>query len=200
MRGAQTSLMPILFSRFAHLQRQDKRGKVYKNVQLYKVPPAPSYLTIAAATIPDDFMTAFYTLFDCLELVPPAFPISVPPPHAETPILVYGAGAMSDQYAVRLLALAGYKRVIATASPRHHSYLRSLGAAHVVDHSAEDMPEKIPLAAGRNKNLQFVLDCISAEGTLKSISGVVSSDGVVPMLSPVTEGSRHITGKTCKCG
>lgn len=125
-----------------------------------------NYSLEAAATIPDNFITAFYTLFDCLGLAPPAFPISVPPPHAETPILVYGAGATSGQYAVQLLALAGYKQVIATASPRHHSYLKSVGAAHVIDYSADDMPEKILLAAG--KNVQFVLDCISAEGTLNA--------------------------------
>ncbi|KAG2358805.1 hypothetical protein BDR07DRAFT_1293983, partial [Suillus spraguei] len=124
---------------------------------------------------------------------PRTFPISVPPPHAETPILIYRAGTTSGQYTVQLLAFAGYKRVIATASPRHHSYLKSLGAAHVIDYSADDMHEKILLAAG--KNLQFVLDCISAEGTLKSISSVVSRDGMVAMLLPVTEGSRHIAGK-----
>jgi NADPH:quinone reductase-like Zn-dependent oxidoreductase len=151
------------------------------------------YSLEAAVTIPDNFITAFYTLFDSLELASPTFPFSVPPPHAETPILVYGAGATSGQYAIQLLALAGYKRVIATASPRHHSYLKSLGAAHVIDYSADDMSEQILLAAG--KNLQFVLDCISAEGTLKSISSVVSSDGVVAMLLPVTEGSTHIAGK-----
>ncbi|KAG2341926.1 hypothetical protein BDR05DRAFT_964578 [Suillus weaverae] len=60
------------------------------------------------------------------------------------------AGAMPGQYTIQLLALAGYKRVIATASPRHHSYLKSLGAAYIVDYSADDMPEKILLAAGKN--------------------------------------------------
>ncbi|KAG1813975.1 chaperonin 10-like protein [Suillus subaureus] len=140
------------------------------------------YSLEAAATIPDNFITAFYTLFDCLGTC-----------SANTPILIYGAGATSGQYAVQLLALAGYKQVIATASPRHHSYLKSLGAAHVVDYSDDDMAEKILLAAG--KNVQFVLDCISAEGTLKSISSVVSSDGVVAMLLPVTEGSRRVAGK-----
>ncbi|KAG1848500.1 hypothetical protein DFJ58DRAFT_796087 [Suillus subalutaceus] len=157
-----------------------------------------NYSLEAAATIPDNFITAFYTLFDCLGLAPPTLPFSVPPPNAETPILVYGAGATSGQYAVQLLALAGYKQVIATASPRQHSYLKSLGAAHVVDYSDDDMSEKILLAAG--KNVQFVLDCISAEGTLKSISSVISSDGVVAMLLPVTEGTRHVAGKDAQCG
>ncbi|KAG2035631.1 chaperonin 10-like protein [Suillus americanus] len=143
-----------------------------------------NYSLEAAATIPDNSITAFYTLFDCLGLAPPAFPISVPPPHAETPILVYGAGATSGQYAVQLLALAGYKQVIATASPRHHSYLKSVGAAHVIDYSADDMSEKILLAAGKNRR-----------GHAQSVSSVVSSDGVAAMLLPVTEGSKHAAGK-----
>jgi NADPH:quinone reductase-like Zn-dependent oxidoreductase len=128
-----------------------------------------------------------------LGLPPPTFPLYAPPPHADTPVLVYGAGATSGQYAVQLLALAGCKRVIATASPRHHSYLKSLGATHVVDYNTADMAEKILLAAGRS--IPFAMDCISAEGTLKSISNVVSPDGVVAMLLPVTEGSSHVAGK-----
>ncbi|KAG0697351.1 chaperonin 10-like protein [Suillus ampliporus] len=151
------------------------------------------YSLEAAATIPDNFITAFYTMFDCLELPPPTFPLSAQPLHTETPILVYGAGATSGQYAVQLLALAGYKQVIATASPRHHSYLKSLGATHVVDYSTVDMAEKILLAAGGS--IRFVLDCISTEGMLKSISSVISPDGVVAMLLPVTEGSMHVAEK-----
>ncbi|KAG2155751.1 hypothetical protein DEU56DRAFT_868136 [Suillus clintonianus] len=134
------------------------------------------YKVCAFATIPDDFITAFYTLFDCLELPPPMFTISALTSHAETPILVYGAGATSGQYAVQLLSLAGYRR----------DCNRSLGAAH-------DMAKKILLAAG--ESIQFVLDCISAEGMLKSISSIVNSNGIVAMLLPVTEGSRHIAGK-----
>jgi len=82
---------------------------------------------------------------------------------------------------------------VATASPHHHSYLKSLGATYVVDYSTIDLAEKILLAAGGR--IQFAMDCISAEGTLKSISNVASPDGVVAMLLPVTEGSSHIAGK-----
>ncbi|KAJ8590517.1 NAD(P)-binding protein [Rhizopogon salebrosus TDB-379] len=151
------------------------------------------YSLEVAAAIPDNFITAFYTLFDCLGLPPPTCPLYAPPPHADTPVLVYGVGATSGQYAVQLLALAGYKCVVATASPRHHSYLKSLGATHVVDYNTADMAEKILLAAGGS--IPFAMDCISAEGTLKSISNVVSPDGVVAMLLPVTEGSSHVAGK-----
>ena len=117
----------------------------------------------------------------------------MPPRRADTPILVYGAGATSGQYVVQLLALAGYKRVVATASPRHHSYLKSLGAAHVVDYKAVDMAQKILHAAGGI--IRFAVDCISTESTLKSISSVVSPEGAVAMLLPVTEGRSHVAAK-----
>ncbi|KAJ7763525.1 hypothetical protein DFH07DRAFT_1059231, partial [Mycena maculata] len=43
----------------------------------------------AAATIPDNFVTAFFTLFDQLSL--PIFPAPAPPPDHAIPILIYGA-------------------------------------------------------------------------------------------------------------
>jgi hypothetical protein len=62
-----------------------------------------------------------------------------------------------------------------------------------LSHNTADMAEKILLAAGGS--IPFAMDCISAEGTLKSISNVVSPDGVVAMLLPVTECSSHVARK-----
>ncbi|KAG2152609.1 uncharacterized protein EDB93DRAFT_1336535, partial [Suillus bovinus] len=53
------------------------------------------YSLEAAATIPDNFVTTFYSLSNCLKLALPTFPAFVLPPHEETPILIYGAGATS---------------------------------------------------------------------------------------------------------
>jgi hypothetical protein len=55
----------------------------------------------AAVTIPDNFVTAFWALFDNLKLtfpsVVPENGITVsPPPFADTPILIYGARATSS--------------------------------------------------------------------------------------------------------
>jgi len=70
----------------------------------------------AAATIPDNFVTAFWALFDNLKLT---FPSTIPqngtavpsPPSADTPILVYGAGATSGQYAIQLLKPWSYSYI-----------------------------------------------------------------------------------------
>ncbi|KAF8872003.1 hypothetical protein BD779DRAFT_1679993 [Infundibulicybe gibba] len=81
-------------------------------------------------TIPDNFITAFYTLFNQLGLPVPSYPVRSAPAQGEEPILVYGAGATSGQFALQLLRSTGYTHIIATASPAHHEYLRSLGATH----------------------------------------------------------------------
>lgn len=76
----------------------------------------PSYPFEQAASIPDNYVTAFWTLFGApnLALPHPSFPPSSPPPDASSPILVYGAGASSGQYTVQLLKLAGYTNILAT--------------------------------------------------------------------------------------
>ncbi|KAH7915701.1 chaperonin 10-like protein [Hygrophoropsis aurantiaca] len=147
----------------------------------------PDNLTLEeAATIPDNFITAFYTLFDGLGLPIPTFPISAPPPRADTPILIYGAGATSGHYCIQLLSLAGYKNIIATASTKHHPLLRSLGAQHVVDYRDADLSDKILFAAGGKVTL--AVDCISARGTLGRLAKVMSADSSVALLLPVKEG------------
>lgn len=74
----------------------------------------PASLSLeAAATIPDNFVTAYFTLFDQLGLPVPktlglAEKVEEKPEQAEAPILVYGAGATSGQYVSGVL-LAGYR-------------------------------------------------------------------------------------------
>ncbi|KAH7922794.1 GroES-like protein [Leucogyrophana mollusca] len=165
-----------------------------KGMQQYTILPRTTCIKIPdslsleeAATIPDNFITAFYTLFDCLGLPLPTFPVSAPPQRADTPILIYGAGATSGQYTIQLLALAGYNRIIATASPKHHEYLRSLGAHHTIDYRSPGLEEEILLAAG--ESIDLAVDCISAEETLAKISKVMSANSSVALLLPVKEGN-----------
>ncbi|KAI5991350.1 hypothetical protein EDC04DRAFT_1346644 [Pisolithus marmoratus] len=140
-----------------------------------------------AVTIPDNFVTAFYTIFDQLGLpLPQPFPATAAPPDAEVPILIYGAGSTAGQYAIQILKLAGYVNVIATSSSRHHEYLRSLGAKHVVDYRVPDMADQIIRAAGGK--VQFVMDCISAEGTMNRVAQVVRPKARVALLLPIKEG------------
>ena len=147
-----------------------------------------------AATLPDNFVTAFYTLFNQLGLpVPSSFPAATPPPLATTPILIYGAGSTAGSYAVQLLALAGYKRVIVTASKRHHNDLRSLGAELTFDYNSPSLVEEIATAVGGDGKILFALDCISSESTLDIVGKLTSPLGRVALLLPIKEGTT-VTG------
>lgn len=153
-------------------------------------PQIPDSLPLAeASTIPDNFVTAFYTLFNQLGLPhPTSFPALVSPPLAETPILIYGAGSTAGIYAVQLLNLAGYKRVIVTASKKHHEYLHSLGATHTFDYSSPTLVEDVGKAVGGDGKVLLAVDCITAESTLKLLSSIVSPLGKVALLLPIKEG------------
>ncbi|KAF8913202.1 biotin/lipoyl attachment:Carbamoyl-phosphate synthase subunit L [Gymnopilus junonius] len=168
-----------------------------KALQEYSVQPRtviakiPDSLPLEeAATIPDNFVTAFYTLFSQLGLpIPLSFPAPESPPLASAPILVYGAGSTAGLYAVQLLRLAGYKKIIATASKKHHEYLRSLGATDTFDYRSPSVVEDIANAIGGDGKVLLALDCITADATLTLVAKVISSRGKVALLLPIKEGN-----------
>jgi NADPH:quinone reductase-like Zn-dependent oxidoreductase len=131
-------------------------------------------------------------LFDQLKLpIPTQLPAATAPPNADIPILVYGSGTTSGQYSIQLLKLAGYTRVITTASPKHHASLKSFGATHVFDYNSPTLIDEIQNAAGGK--VQLALDCVSAEDTLSIVSKVISPQGTLALLLPIKEGS-SVTG------
>ncbi|KAJ7108868.1 chaperonin 10-like protein [Mycena crocata] len=150
----------------------------------------------AAATIPDNFITSFYTLFDQLALpVPKTFPVPTPPPDHATPILVYGAGSTAGQYALQLLHAAGYTNVVATASPKHHTFLRTLGAKAVFDYNSPSLAVDIASAVGGDGKVALAFDSITADGTMARIARVLSPRGAIALLLPIKEGDTVAVGE-----
>jgi NADPH:quinone reductase-like Zn-dependent oxidoreductase len=89
---------------------------------------------------------------------------------------------------IRLLHLARYKNIIATASSRHHEYLRSLGATHTFDYRSSTLMEDLNRAAGGPNKLTMAIDCISTINTMCNIKDVLNPRGTVALLMPVKEG------------
>ncbi|KAJ7597778.1 hypothetical protein C8J56DRAFT_1012018 [Mycena floridula] len=172
------------------------QSSLLKGMQEYTCQPAttcakvPASVSLdGAATIPDNFITAFGTLFNPTYLAlprPSTFPATEVPSKADEPIVIYGAGSTAGQYAIQLLHSAGYKNVIATASKRHHAYLHELGATHTFDYNSSSLTEDITKAV--NGKVELVMDCISTESTLKALAPIVSSTAKVAVLLPVKEG------------
>jgi NADPH:quinone reductase-like Zn-dependent oxidoreductase len=146
-----------------------------------------------AATIPDNFVTAYFTLFDNLRLpIPTSLPEVHPPLEKDTPILIYGSGTTVGQYLIQLLRLAGYRRILTTASTKHHDHLLSLGATEVFDYSQDDLSDQI-LASTNGQLVKYAVDCVTAEVTLQKIAKVVGKGSIVALLLPIKEGST-VTG------
>ncbi|KAF8182354.1 hypothetical protein BJ912DRAFT_978682 [Pholiota molesta] len=156
----------------------------------------PDSLSLAeAATLPDNFVTAFYTIFNQLGLpIPSSFPAPASPPLATTPILVYGAGSTAGIYAVQLLQLAGYRKIIATASAKHHDYLRSLGATDVFDYRSPTLVQDITAAVGGDGKVLLAIDAVTSEATLQQLGKVMSPLGKLAILLPIKEGASVTTG------
>lgn len=105
------------------------------------VSPIPDDLPYEqAAVLPLALSTASSGLFqqDQLGLLLPA---SGSPELGQT-VLVWGGSTSVGSNAIQLVHNAGY-RVLTTASPRNHDYVRSLGAAAVVDHHGPRAVEEL---------------------------------------------------------
>jgi NADPH2:quinone reductase len=72
---------------------------------------------------------------------------------SDTVLITAGAGGVGS-FAIQFAKLAG-ARVVTTASPRNHGYLRELGADVVVDYNREDVVEQLRQAAPDGFSLVF---------------------------------------------
>jgi NADPH:quinone reductase-like Zn-dependent oxidoreductase len=126
----------------------------YVVLMAHMVSPIPDSLSFErAAVLPLALSTASCGLFqqDQLGL---ALPIANPIDRNET-VLVWGGSTSVGVNAIQLARNAGY-RVIATASPHNFDWLRSVGAAEVIDRQSVNAVRDI-LAAIGNEPLAGVL-------------------------------------------
>ncbi|CAG8441020.1 15067_t:CDS:2 [Funneliformis caledonium] len=112
-----------------------------------------------AATIPVGTLTAAIGLYHELNL---PLPTENPSWFREEFILIWGGSSSVGSYAVQLAANTGLS-VIATASPKNHDYLRSIGAAYVIDYNAPDVIDQINSIT--NNQLKYVFDIIGSESS-----------------------------------
>lgn len=123
--------------------------------------------------------------------------------------LVQGAAGGVGGFAVQLLAAAGAK-VIATASPTNHAYVRGLGADVVLDYRRADLAAALRAAAGE-RGFDAVVDTVSSEsaaegllllrhaGGLASVAGRPSLNsvppfGIAPSLHEIALGAAYSHG------
>lgn len=117
-------------------------------------------------------------------------PSTPSPPHANSPILIWGGSSSSGQYALQILTHWGYRNLITTASPSHHDYLRSLGAKFVFDYRDPNIAGLVLESAGgahaNGPAVPFVFDCIgSKSGSIAQLAKIAQKGTKVAVLLPV---------------
>ncbi|KAI5466719.1 chaperonin 10-like protein [Mariannaea sp. PMI_226] len=158
----------------------------------------PAYL---ASRIPDDFsfeeavtmpvnlVTVFHTATADLGLeLPWPIPEGYSPQDAHEPLLIWGAASSVGIFAVQAFRHWGYKNIIAVASSKHHSYLRTLGATETFDYRHSDVIDQILAHAkvGSGAKVPYIIDCIgSIEGTLKPLTKIAHAGTKVAIMLPV---------------
>ncbi|KUL91108.1 hypothetical protein ZTR_00778 [Talaromyces verruculosus] len=128
------------------------------------------------ATFPMAFATAAVAYFERLGI---ARPVSVSSTEAQqSGILVWGASSSTGSAGVQLAKELGFK-VFATASPKNHEYLKSLGADAVVDYRDPDVVSKLAqLAKEAGTPLRLGFDSISeGNSSLLSANTLLASGG-----------------------
>ena len=144
-----------------------------------------------AITVPNNFVTVFHTLTADLGLpLPWPKPAGYVPARAEDRIMIWGGASSVGQYALQVLTYYGYRNLLTTASPKHHEFLRSLGAAKMFDYRSSTVTDDIfeactPTEIGK-PNIPLILDCIgSVKGTVEPIAKIAQSGCKVAVLLPL---------------
>lgn len=136
------------------------------------------YSATEASTLPVVLLTVFAALY--------TFHWGIPIPdntvHKE-PILVWGGGSSVGQAAITLLKLTGYANIITTASIRREQFLKSHGAALVVDYKAKDLSAQIEKFLD-GKPLTKALDTISTVESSYQVMSFMASNAEVAYVLP----------------
>ncbi|KAL8928249.1 MAG: hypothetical protein Q9208_001959 [Pyrenodesmia sp. 3 TL-2023] len=151
-----------------------------------KVPSGWEDRLTECVTLPNNFVTAWNTLLNVLGLALPWPKPSAFTPSTDPRILVWGGSSSVGQYALQILTYYGYRKVIATASPRNFDLVELCGAAHVISYSspAADLEREIQTRLGGK--VDFVLDCIgSRDGSVQPIAGIAEAGAKVAVMLPV---------------
>ncbi|OJJ80958.1 zinc-binding alcohol dehydrogenase family protein [Aspergillus glaucus CBS 516.65] len=170
----------------AHLLSLKTANAAHSGFQLYPVAQEnataaiPDSLTFEqAATLPLAVSTASVGLYlpDNLGLPLP----STSPESIGKTLLVWGAASSVGATAVQLAVASGL-RVIATASPANHQFIKDLGASAVFDYRSPTVVNDI-VNELRGKEIAGAYDTISEEATFGPLSAIAEELGGLPAAS-----------------
>lgn len=122
-----------------------------------------------AATVPLAALTAYQGLFDAAKL------------QQNETVLIHAAAGGVGSFAVQLAKDRG-ARVLGTASPRNHAYVKSLGCDVPVDYARGDFRETVRQAAPQH--IDVVFDCVGGGVLTASVDVLREGGRVVSIIDP----------------
>jgi len=144
---------------------------ILRDIATTKLPDSMSFEE--GSVFPMAMATAAVAFFTCMSIPRPIG--SIKP--QESAMLIWGASSSVGTSALQLAKTLGFK-VFATASPAHHSFLKSLGAFEVFDYRSPTVVEDI-IAAAQSSGIpiKFGFDSIAEGETSKLSADVVKGSG-----------------------
>ncbi|KAM3077218.1 hypothetical protein ACMFMG_003317 [Clarireedia jacksonii] len=142
---------------------------VLNEIATTKIPDSMSFEE--GSTFPMAFATAGVALFIDLQLPRPIGQVE----KSDKAILIWGGASSVGSATIQLANQLGYK-VFTTASPKHHQYLKSLGAFAVFDYHDPDVVSKIVgEAKSSGVKLDIGFDSITEDDTAKLSADILSA-------------------------
>ncbi|KAF8992487.1 GroES-like protein, partial [Cyathus striatus] len=152
-----------------------------------KIPAGWSYDQIA--TIPLVLFTAWTGLYNKVPLGlglsgPTSLHDSPKGKYASTPIVIFGGASSVGQIAIQLAKFSGFSPIITTASLKHESTLKSLGATHLIDRTLplSSLPSEV--AKITENQITLVYDAISSEETSQAGYDLLANGGKITVVIP----------------
>ncbi|KAJ7441499.1 GroES-like protein [Mycena galericulata] len=167
---------------------------VIPSEMLAKIPPNIDYAQ--ASTIPVGYVTAAVGLLAALPAgagLNPTFDPAVN--FAGHPAFVFGGSSCVGQFAIQVLRVLGYTKIITYASGKHTEYLKSLGATHVIDRTTvptADVPALVKQIAN-GAPIKIVYDAISEPATKDASFATLADGGIAIAVLPGE--NRNVDGK-----
>lgn len=149
---------------------------VTRTASTAKIPDATTFLTASTAIV--SISTAAIALYDVFGLPYPEITAEkVKVPKNGEGFLVWGGASSVGVMLIQLARLSGFT-VFATASERHHDWLRSLGADVVVDYNSDTVVDDLVAAAERaGTPVKLGVDAIAIPETQRPAFEVLAKSG-----------------------
>jgi len=177
-KGTDNSLAVLHYSHALGLGTSDPRHSAFQEYAVIHgttIARIPSSVSFERATVlPLALSTASAGLYQPGYLELP-YPSATTPPSTGKSILIWGGSASVGSAAIQLAKASGL-RVVSTASPANHEFVKSLGADVVVDYKDEKVVDKL-VEALEGSDFAGVYDAISESGSVEASAQVATRVG-----------------------